>query len=296
MKVAVLGLGNMGAPIARRILEAGQEVSVYNRSKASAEKLAAAGAKVADTPFDAARGVDIAISMLADDHAVEQVVFGERGLIGSLSASAIHVSMSTISVELSGRMARAHAEKKQRYVSAPVFGRPEAAQAGKLFVVAAASAEDVARCQLIFDAIGQRTFHLSEDPIAANVVKLSGNFLIASVIETFGEALALTRKYGVQPEQFLDFLTNTLFSAPVYKTYAGLVASEKFEPAGFKLPLGLKDVRLVLAAAEAQRVPMPVAGVIRDHMLTGLAKGMDELDWSSFSRIIAENAGLKSER
>ena len=293
MKVAVLGLGNMGAPIARRILEAGHEVAVYNRSKASTEKLAEAGAKVAATPYDAVRGVDIAITMLADDHAVEQVVLGERGLIGSLAAGSTHVSMSTISVELSQRMAEAHAQKKQRYVAAPVFGRPEAAKAGKLFVVAGGSAENVARCEPIFGAIGQRTFLISEDPVAANVVKLGGNFLIASVIETFGEALALTRKYGVKPDQFVDLLTNSLFSAPVYKTYATLVATEKFEPAGFKLPLGLKDVRLVLAAADAKRVPMPVAGVIRDHMLTGLAKGMDELDWSSFSKVIAENAGLK---
>ena len=293
MKVAVLGLGNMGAPIARRILEAGHEVSVYNRSQAPTQKLAEAGAKVATTPYDAVRGVDIAITMLADDHAVEQVVLGERGLIGSLAAGSTHVSMSTISVDLSGRLAEAHAEKKQRYVAAPVFGRPEAAKAGKLFVVAGGSAENVARCEPIFGAIGQRTFLISEDPVAANVVKLGGNFLIASVIETFGEALALTRKYGVKPDQFVDLLTNSLFSAPVYKTYATLVATEKFEPAGFKLPLGLKDVRLVLAAADAKRVPMPVAGVIRDHMLTGLAKGMDELDWSSFSRVIAENAGLK---
>jgi 3-hydroxyisobutyrate dehydrogenase-like beta-hydroxyacid dehydrogenase len=293
MKVAVLGLGNMGAPIARRILEAGHEVSVYNRSEGPTEKLAEAGAKVAATPYDAVRGVDVAITMLTDDPAVEQVVLGERGLIGSLAVGATHVSMSTISVEFSQRMAEAHAQKKQRYVSAPVFGRPEAAQAGKLFVVAGASAEDVARCEPIFGAIGQRTFHISEDPVAANVVKLSGNFLIASVIETFGEALALTRKYGVRSEKFVDLLTNSLFAAPVYKTYATLVATEKFEPAGFKLPLGLKDVRLVLAAADAKRVPMPVAGVIRDHMLTGLAKGMDELDWSSFSKVIAENAGLK---
>lgn len=292
MKVAVLGLGNMGAPIARRLIDAGHEVSAYNRSQAPTQKLAEAGAKIATTPYEAVRGVDVAITMLADDRAVEQVVLGERGLIGSLAPGAIHVSMSTISVELSERLATAHADKKQRYVSAPVFGRPEAAQAGKLFVVAGSTAEDVARCRPVFEAIGQRTFHISEDPAAANVVKLSGNFLIASVIETFGEALALTRKYGVSPDKFVDLLTNSLFSAPVYKTYATLVATEKFEPAGFKLPLGLKDVRLVLAAADAKRVPMPVAGVIRDHMLTGLAHGMDELDWSSFSKVISENAGL----
>ena len=201
--------------------------------------------------------------------------------------------MSTISVALSQQLAAEHQQRGQHYVSAPVFGRPEAAAAAKLVVAAAGDAADLERCQPIFDAIGQRTFVIGPKPEMANVVKLGGNFLICSVIESLGEAVALTRKYGIDPHEFVDFLTNTLFSAPVYKTYGGLIADERYEPAGFKMRLGLKDVRLMQAAADSAEVPMPILSVVHDNALAAIGRGMEDLDWSSLARLAAENAGFK---
>jgi len=289
MKIGFIGLGHMGSPIARNLIKAGHELTVYNRTRSKAEGL---GAQVANTPADAARDAEVVITMLADDDAVKEVVFGADGLSNTLRPGAIHVSMSTISVALSQELAEEHRELKQGYVSAPVFGRPQAAEAAKLFVVAAGDPEAVKNCETLFSAIGQKTFPMGEDPIAANVVKLSGNFMIASVIECLGEALSLVRKYKVDPAKYLEMLTSTLFAAPVYKTYGDLIVKEQFEPAGFRLKLGLKDVRLALAAAEAQAVPMPVASVIRDHALEGIANGMADKDWSSLAQVVAKNAGL----
>ena len=205
----------------------------------------------------------------------------------------MHISMSTISVALSKKLAEEHDKRGHQYVAAPVFGRPEAAEAGKLFVVAAGDKLAVERCKPLLDALGQRVFVIGDKPEMANVVKLSGNFLIASVIESLGEAIALTRKYGIDPRDYVEFLTNSLFAAPVYKTYGGIIAQEKYAPAGFKLRLGLKDVRLALAAAEAVDAPLPFASVLRDHMLTAIGRGMEDLDWSSTAKLAAENAGLK---
>jgi 3-hydroxyisobutyrate dehydrogenase-like beta-hydroxyacid dehydrogenase len=201
--------------------------------------------------------------------------------------------MSTISVALSQQLAAEHQQRGQHYVSAPVFGRPEAAAAAKLVVAAAGAPADLERCQSIFDAIGQRTFVIGPKPEMANVVKLAGNFLICSVIESLGEAVALTRRYGIEPHEFVDLLTSTLFSAPVYKTYGALIADERYEPAGFKMRLGLKDVRLMQAAADSAEVPMPILNVVHDNALAAIGRGMEDLDWSSLARLAAENAGLK---
>jgi 3-hydroxyisobutyrate dehydrogenase-like beta-hydroxyacid dehydrogenase len=200
--------------------------------------------------------------------------------------------MSTISVALSRRLAAAHREKEQRYVAAPVFGRPEAAAAAKLFIVAAGEPRQIERCQPLFDAMGQKTFVAGEDPAAANLIKITGNFMISTVLESLGEAFALIRKHGVSPETFLEVLTGTIFSAPVYRTYGGLIAAEKYEPAGFKLPLGLKDNRLALAAAEEVSVPMPIASLVRDQFLAAISQGMGEMDWAAIARVSARNAGL----
>ena len=231
------------------------------------------------------------MTMLADDNAVESVVFGDVGVISSLPAGAIHISSSTISVALSARLEAAHAKAGQRFVAAPVFGRPDVAAAGQLFVVAAGAPDAVEAAAPLFGAIGQKTFIVSETPKAANLVKLSGNFLIASVIEAVGEAMALIGKAGVDRRQYLDILTSTLFDAPVYKTYGGLIADGKFEPAGFAAPLGHKDIRLTLAAAEDLRVPMPLASLLRDRFLTLLAHGGDKLDWSAIGQLAAQDAG-----
>jgi len=249
------------------------------------------GARAATRVRDACGG-DAVITMLADDASVEAVVFGDDRMIRALREGAIHISMSTISVALSERLATAHANARQRFVAAPVFGRPEAAAAAKLFIVAGGAPDVVEACRPLFEAMGQKTFHLGDEPKAANLVKLSGNFLIASVIETLGEALALVRKAGIDPRQYLDFLTSTLFTAPVYRTYGGQIVEEKFEPAGFAAPLGAKDIRLGLAAADGLRVPMPLASLLHDRLLTLLARGGEALDWSAIGQLAARDAGL----
>jgi 3-hydroxyisobutyrate dehydrogenase-like beta-hydroxyacid dehydrogenase len=290
MRIGFIGLGNMGSAMAANLIKAGHEVIVYNRSRSKVDVLAAEGARPAGSIAEACGG-DAVVTMLANDDAVAAVTFGEGGIVGSLVPGATHVSSSTVSVSLAEKMTAAHAEAGQRFVAAPVFGRPEAAQAAKLFVVAAGEAAAVQAVSPVFDAVSQRTFVVSEEPKAANLVKLSGNFLITSVIESLGEAMALVGKAGVDKHQYLDILTSTLFGAPIYKTYGALIAGQTFEPAGFAASLGQKDIRLVLAAAEELRVPMPVASLIRDRFLTLLARGGADLDWSAIGALAAWEAG-----
>jgi 3-hydroxyisobutyrate dehydrogenase-like beta-hydroxyacid dehydrogenase len=289
MKVGFIGLGQMGAGMAANLVKAGHEVTVYNRSPGKAGALLELGATEART-VAAACGGDAVFTMVADDNALGHVAFGD-GIVGALPPGGIHISASTISVALSERLTEAHAAAGQKFVSAPVFGRPEAAAAAKLFVVAAGPAETLSDCAPLFEAIGQRTFVMGETPSIANLVKLSGNFLIASVIESLGEAMALVGKGGVDLRAYIDMLTSTLFAAPVYKTYGGLIAENKFEPAGFAAPLGQKDIRLTLAAAEHLNVPMPVASLLRDRFLTLLANGGEKLDWSAVGKLAARDSG-----
>lgn len=291
MKVGFIGLGNMGAGMAANLLKAGHDLTVYNRTAAKAQPLVDQGAKLAKKPAEACKA-DVVFTMLADDHALEAVVFGEAGMLTSLPKNAIHVSSSTISFALSEKLTSEHSKHGQRFVSAPVFGRPEAAATAKLFVVAAGPADAVQASMPLLEAVGQKTFHFGEKPANANLVKLSGNFLIASTIEALSEAMALVAKGGLDQHQYLDFLTSTLFAAPVYKTYGGLIADKKFTPVGFAAPLGLKDVRLALAAGEGLRVPLPLASLVRDRFLRLLANDGDSLDWSAVSKLAAEDAGL----
>jgi 3-hydroxyisobutyrate dehydrogenase-like beta-hydroxyacid dehydrogenase len=290
MKVGFIGLGRMGAGMAARLLEAGHELTIYNRTRSREQPLLAKGARAAVDIADASRA-DAVFTMLADDIALENVVYGDRGMLAHLPSGAIHISASTISVALSERLTADHAGLGQRFVAAPVFGRPEVAAAGRLFVVAAGASDAIERAGPLFEAVGQRTFVISEEPQAANLVKLSGNFLIASVIESLGEALAIVSKGGVDKGQYLEILTSTLFSAPVYKTYGDLIAREKFEPAGFAVALGHKDIRLVLAAGEELRVPLPLANLLRDRFLNLLAHGGEALDWSAVGALAARDAG-----
>jgi 3-hydroxyisobutyrate dehydrogenase-like beta-hydroxyacid dehydrogenase len=233
------------------------------------------------------------ITMLADDRAVEDVILGPGRALQSLPAGAVHVSMSTISVSLSRRLQAAHREKQQHYVAAPVFGRPDAAAAAKLFIVAAGPGKQLEPCQVLFDAMGQKTFVVGDDAPAANVVKLTGNFLISTVIESLGEAFALVRKSGLDPQKFLDVLTGSLFPVPVFQNYGGMIAAENFQPVGFKLPLGFKDNRLVLAAAEEAAVPMPMASLVHDRFVAAIAHGLEEGDWSEIARVSLWSAGLE---
>jgi 3-hydroxyisobutyrate dehydrogenase-like beta-hydroxyacid dehydrogenase len=293
MKVGFIGLGNMGSGMAANLLKAGHTLTVYNRTPARAEALVAQGSTLAKTPSEAARG-EVVITMLADDAAVESVVFGVDGVLAGLKPGSIHISMSTISVGLAERLASAHQAEGQRFVAAPVFGRPEAAVARKLFIVAAGEPKTVQFCQPLFEVLGQRTFVIADEPPKANLVKLSGNFLIAAVIETLGEAFALVGKAGIDRARYLDILTNTLFGAPVYKTYGGIIAEERYAPPGFRARLGFKDIHLALGAAEALQVPMPVASLLRDRFLTLIATGSGDFDWSALAALAARDAGEPS--
>jgi 3-hydroxyisobutyrate dehydrogenase-like beta-hydroxyacid dehydrogenase len=291
MELGLIGLGNMGAGIAKSLLHAGHRLTVYNRTRERAEALRKDGATVAASIADACHG-DAMFTMLADDAALESVVFGDGGILKSLPRGHAHISLSTISLALSDRLAAEHARAGQEYIAAPVFGRPEAAEAGKLAVVAAGPKAIIERFKPVWDAIGQKLLVIGEQPSKANVVKLTGNFLIATVLESLGEAIAFARKSGVDAAVLLDFLTSTLFNAPVYKTYGGLIVEGKYDHVGFALPLGFKDVRLVMQAAEAQKVPMPIASVLHDRFLTALARGHEHSDWSILGLVAAEDAGL----
>jgi len=293
MKVAFIGLGRMGMGMARNLVRAGQTVSVFNRSREKAMALAADGARVASSPADACRDAEAVMTMVADDHALEQIVFGNEGLASALKKDCIHLSHSTISTSLARKLTGEHSQRNQGYLSVPVFGRPDSAEAKNLVVVAAGPTEYVERCRPLLDAIGRQTFVVGTEPWQANVAKVCGNFLIAGVIEALGEAYATLRKAGVAPQSFLEIM-NALFGSQVIANYGRIIAQEQFEPAGFALKLGLKDVRLVQAAAEECAAPMPLAGLVHDHLLSALAQGQGEMDWSSMTQVIARNAGLKS--
>jgi 3-hydroxyisobutyrate dehydrogenase-like beta-hydroxyacid dehydrogenase len=228
--------------------------------------------------------------MLSDDATVEGVTFGDKGVLGNLRGGAVHISMSTISVALSERLAAAHEKAGQHFVAAPVFGRPDAAAAGKLFIVAGGKPGAVDACMPLFQAIGQSTYRVGPKPQAANLVKLSGNFLFASVIESLGEAMALVSKAGIDRREYMGFLTSTLFPAPAYKTYGELIAAGRYEPALFAAPLGFKDIRLAIAAAENLRVPMPLASLLHDRFVRLLAQGGETQDWSGIGQLAAQDA------
>ena len=292
MSIAFLGLGSMGSGIAANLVKAGHDVTVWNRSAAKTAPLVEAGATAAKTPVEAASDAAIVFTMLADDAAVLGVLNGDNGLLAGMAGDTLHVSLSTISVATADRLASAHKDHGQRYVSAPVFGRPEAAAAAKLFVVAAGAGADLDEAQPLFDTIGQRTFRVGETPSQANLVKLCGNFAILAAIETMGEAMALAQKGGVPKAVLHEVLTGTLFGAPIDQNYGKILVEETYTPAGFKAPLGLKDMRLAGESAEKHRVPMPLLSLLRDHLLETIAKEGEEIDWSGIGRTISRNAGL----
>lgn len=291
MKLGFIGTGAMGEPMVRNLLKAGHAVTVFNRRIERSEALADAGANVAHSVAEAA-GAEIVITMLADDRATEAMVL-DSDFVQAMPADGIHVCMATISAGLAERLAEAHAAAGRGYVSAPVFGRPPAAAAAQLFIVAAGDDAALDRCQPLFDAMGQRTFRVGTAPSAAHVVKIAGNFMLASMIEAFGEAAALTSRHGVSAAQFVEVMTNSVFQVPAYKIYGGLIASGQFEPPGFPLRLGLKDIRLALAAADAKDVALPLASLVRDHYLKALTRGYAEFDWAALALVSMEDAGAR---
>jgi 3-hydroxyisobutyrate dehydrogenase-like beta-hydroxyacid dehydrogenase len=293
MNVGFIGLGQMGAGMASNLLKAGHELTVYNRTAAKAKPLGTLGARVAASVGDACDG-EVVITMVANDAALEDVVFAERGMLSRLPPGAVHVSMSTISVALAERLTEAHARAGQAFISAPVFGRPDVAVSGKLFIIASGAPEAMQRVEPLLGAIGQSTLQISEQPRDANLVKIGGNFMIVSMTQAFGEAIALMRKAGIEPQAFVEAMTTTIFNVPIYKNYGGIIASEKFSPPGFAAVLGHKDIGLALDAADTLRVPMPLAHLLRDRLMRLVAsKEGDSLDLTALAALNAGDAGLR---
>ncbi len=292
MDIGVVGLGPMGAAMARTLIRAGHELTVWNRTPEKAEPLLREGARAARTPAEASDR-EAVLTSVADDEALSAVVLGRDGVASGLPRGAAHISTSTISIQLSERLAEAHRERAQAFVAAPVLGRPPAAEAGKLFVIAGGTSAAIDQVRPVLDAIGQRTFVFGEQPRQANLVKLCANFMIFSTIEQLSEVFAICAKGGVDKASVFEFLTNSFYTAPVHKNYGSLIVEEKFDPPGAKVTLGHKDNRLFLAAGEALSVPLPYASVLRDRFLTTIARGEASLDFTVLSRRAREDAGLE---
>jgi len=293
--VGFIGLGRMGTNMAANLAAAGCRVIAYVRRPDQMDKLAELGLKPT-TKITDLFDCEVVISMLPDDTAVRDVVIGREdlgidGLASGLQRGAIHLSMSTISTATVSDLAREHANHGQGYVAAPVFGNPDAAKARQLFIVAAGAPADVARCQPLFDSLGQKTFVIGTDPGHANLVKLLGNMMTATTLEMLGEVVAVARKRGLDPKTFLDIMTGTMFGGRAHKIYGDKIVRQAYAP-GFLMPLAFKDVRLALAEGESAGAPMPSVGVVRDRMITGIARGYADLDWSALGLIAAEEAGL----
>jgi 3-hydroxyisobutyrate dehydrogenase-like beta-hydroxyacid dehydrogenase len=290
MKAGFIGLGRMGSAMAANLVRAGHDITVFNRSPNKSRALLDLGAHEATRVADACRGEAI-VTMLADDRAVAEITLGDDGILHHLPPNAVHVSMSTISVELSKELTRLHSERGQRFIAAPVFGRPEMAAAAKLFIMAAGDPAAITACKPLLEAMGQKVISIGSEPPAANIVKLSGNFLIASAIEALGETIALVAKAGIDKSTFVALLAATIFPAPAYASYGELIAKGRFQPVGFAAPLGFKDIRLLLAAAEDLHVPMPLGNLLHDRFQRLLNEGGEDLDWSAIGKLAAHDAG-----
>lgn len=288
-----IGLGNMGEPIAANLMAAGHSLRIYNRTASKAAALVAKGATLAKTPAEIASPGGIVFTMVADDRAIEELCLAPGSFVEKLGPGGVHVSMSTISPATARRLAEHHAKHGVEYVASPVFGRPQAAAAKKLWVCTSGHAAGKARVRPLLEAIGQGMFDFGEEAGAANVVKLCGNFMIASAIETISEALTLAEKNGIDKNAVADLFGKTLFACPVYQGYGKSIAAAQFEPAGFRLALGLKDVSLALATATASAVPLPIGSLLHDRYLAAVAKGRGDMDWTAVALGVAEDAGIK---
>jgi 3-hydroxyisobutyrate dehydrogenase-like beta-hydroxyacid dehydrogenase len=289
MRIGFIGLGGMGQGIAANLLAAGHQLTVWNRSPGPAEALRAKGARIAASPAETLAG-EVLVSMLADDAATRAVLLDSAAL-QSAAPGLLHLSMATLSLDFVAELLALHRQAGIGYLAAPVFGRTDVAAAGKLNIIAAGDPALLARAQPLLDVVGQKTWPVGEDPLQANVVKLAGNFMIASAIEAMGEASALVRGHGVEPAAMLEILTSTLFAAPIYQNYGKQLVERRFEPAAFKLALGLKDVNLALAAGQARHVPMPFASVLRDNLTEAVARGDGGLDWVALGQHAQARAG-----
>lgn len=292
--IAFIGLGSMGTPMAMNLIKAGYALRVYNRTAEKAQPLIDRGAALATSPADAVTPGGIVFTMLANDQAVEAVCLSEAGILSRLGTGGIHVSMSTIAPATAQRLAAEHEQRGSQYIAAPVFGRPEAAEAAKLWVCVSGSETSRTRIEPMLKAMGQGIFDFGEAVGAANVVKLTGNFLIMAAIEAMAEAFTLAEKNGIDRAQVAELFGQTLFACPIYQNYGRMVAQQQYEPAGFKLSLGLKDVTLALQVAQSSQMPMPLANLVQNRLLTSIAKGRADFDWTGFALEVSDDAGIEA--
>lgn len=294
-KIGFIGLGNMGLPMAKSLIKADYPLQVYNRTASKAEELNQSAITVCSSPEQAAKGVQYVITMLADDAILEEAVIGENGLLKSLKAGGVHISMSTISPETSVKLNALHQQNGSHYLTAPVFGRPEAAAAQKLWICTSGDAALKEAAKPILESMGQGIVDFGEGPGDANVVKIAGNFMIMASMEMMAEAFTLGEKNGIDPKKLADFFGSTLFNAPIYQNYGKLIANKQYEPVGFKAKLGFKDARLAFTLAQKSETPMPMVAVIHNRLLTAIAKGKGERDWvEGFGSGVTDDAGIES--
>ncbi|HEY0666510.1 MAG TPA: NAD(P)-dependent oxidoreductase [Gallionella sp.] len=290
--VGFIGLGKMGEPMARNLLRAGYKLRVYNRTSAKAQSLASEGAEVVATLQDVVETGGIVVSMVANDHALEEVVLGENGIGTKLGAGGIHISMSTVSPQIAQKMVSYYQKQGTAYLAAPVFGRPEAAAERKLWICSAGDGWAKNRARPILEALGQQIFDFGEKPDTANVVKLAGNFLIGSAIESMAEAFTFAEKNGVSREQVSDVFSQTFLACPIYQNYGKVIAAQEYQPAGFRVSLGLKDISLLNSVAATSLTPMPIANLLNERLLSAMSKGRADMDWTALAIGASEDAGL----
>ncbi|WP_349963273.1 NAD(P)-dependent oxidoreductase [Rhizobium sp. ZPR3] len=294
MRVGFIGIGAMGVGVVRNLLSAGHDVAVWDRFQTPVEELVKLGATAASSPVDAASS-GIVLSMLAHDDAIQQGLI-DLGWLVSVKKPLVHVNLSTISVNYSKKLTELHEEVGIGYIASPVFGRPDAALAGKLNLVVGGPKDLVERLNPVLSPISAKVWHVGEQPSQANLVKIAGNMMISSAIESMAEAIALGAAHDVDRYVMLDLYLEALFPCGVYRGYGEFIRRREYEPVGFKLPLGLKDIRLALEAGEAARVPLPLAGVVRDSLVMAMANGYEEKDWSSLAEMSFLRANIGAGR
>jgi 3-hydroxyisobutyrate dehydrogenase-like beta-hydroxyacid dehydrogenase len=291
-KIGFIGLGNMGIPMAKNLLNAGYHLQVYNRTPEKIDELGEVPVTKCKSPADAADGANIIITMLSEDEVLKDAVLGEDGILKKLPKGALHISMSTISPDTARLLSAKHDDAGSYYLAAPVFGRPEAAAAKKLWICVSGDqqAKDIAKP--ILEKLGQGIVDFGEDAGGANVVKIAGNFMIMASLEIMAEAFTLAEKNGLDRLQVAEFFGSTIFNAPIYQNYGRLIANKQYQPVGFKAKLGYKDARLAFKLSQQSETPMPVATAVHNRLLAAVAKGWGETDWvEGIGRGVSEDAG-----
>jgi 3-hydroxyisobutyrate dehydrogenase-like beta-hydroxyacid dehydrogenase len=292
-KIGFIGLGNMGIHMAKNLISEGYHLQVYNRTLSKADELGETNITKCQTPAEAAAGVSIVITMLSEDSVLRESVTGDHGILKTLQPNAVHISMSTISPETAVELAKAHQEADSHYLASPVFGRPEAAAAKKLFICVSGAQEVKDLAKPVLGCLGQGIHDFGEEIGGANVVKIAGNFMIMASMEMMAEAYTLAEKNGLDRVQVANFFGSTLFNAPIYQNYGRLIANKQYEPVGFKAKLGYKDARLAFRLSQASETPMPIVNTVHSRLLTAVAKGLGDKDWvEGFGRGVSEDAGV----